>query len=324
MIIGLTYDLRSDYLKEGYSHEETAEFDKEETIAGIENAIQNAGFETERIGHARQLMTALSAGKKWDLVFNIAEGMYGEGRESLIPALLDSYKIPYVFSGPVTLGVSLNKAFTKHIVRDAGILTPDFFVVYKVEDIENCKLEYPLFAKPIAEGTGKGIENKSVIKDKNQLKVVCTSLLKTFKQAVLVERFLPGREFTTGIVGNGNEASVVGSMEVVYGENTSEIYSMFNKENYEDRISYKLPDDETALKCAEISLKVWNILNAHDGGRVDLRMDENGNVNFLEINPLAGLNPIHSDLPLLSKLNNLSYQELMNRILNASIKRNQL
>jgi D-alanine-D-alanine ligase len=269
-------------------------------------------------------MTALSAGKKWDLVFNIAEGMYGEGRESLIPALLDSYKIPYVFSGPVTLGVSLNKAFTKHIVRDAGILTPDFFVVYKVEDIENCKLEYPLFAKPIAEGTGKGIENKSVIKDKNQLKVVCTSLLKTFKQAVLVERFLPGREFTTGIVGNGNEASVVGSMEVVYGENTSEIYSMFNKENYEDRISYKLPDDETALKCAEISLKVWNILNAHDGGRVDLRMDENGNVNFLEINPLAGLNPIHSDLPLLSKLNNLSYQELMNRILNASIKRNQL
>jgi len=324
MIIGLTYDLRSDYLKEGYSHEETAEFDKEETIAGIENAIQNAGFETERIGHARQLMTALSAGKKWDLVFNIAEGMYGEGRESLIPALLDSYKIPYVFSGPVTLGVSLNKAFTKHIVRDAGILTPDFFVVYKVEDIENCKLEYPLFAKPIAEGTGKGIENKSVIKDKNQLKVVCTSLLKTFKQAVLVERFLPGREFTTGIVGNGNEASVVGSMEVVYGENTSEIYSMFNKENYEDRISYKLPDDETALKCAEISLKVWNILNANDGGRVDLRMDENGNVNFLEINPLAGLNPIHSDLPLLSKLNNLSYQELMNRILNASIKRNQL
>jgi D-alanine-D-alanine ligase len=324
MIIGLTYDLRSDYLKEGYSHEETAEFDKEETIAGIENAIQNAGFETERIGHARQLMTALSAGKKWDLVFNIAEGMYGEGRESLIPALLDSYKIPYVFSGPVTLGVSLNKAFTKHIVRDAGILTPDFFVVYKVEDIENCKLEYPLFAKPIAEGTGKGIENKSVIKDKNQLKVVCTSLLKTFKQAVLVERFLPGREFTTGIVGNGNEASVVGSMEVVYGENTSEIYSMFNKENYEDRISYRLPDDETALKCAEISLKVWNILNANDGGRVDLRMDENGNVNFLEINPLAGLNPIHSDLPLLSKLNNLSYQELMNRILNASIKRNQL
>lgn len=324
MIIGLTYDLRSDYLKEGYSHEETAEFDKEETIAGIENAIQNAGFETERIGHARQLMTALSAGKKWDLVFNIAEGMYGEGRESLIPALLDSYKIPYVFSGPVTLGVSLNKAFTKHIVRDAGILTPDFFVVYKVEDIENCKLEYPLFAKPIAEGTGKGIENKSVIKDKNQLKVVCTSLLKTFKQAVLVERFLPGREFTTGIVGNGNEASVVGSMEVVYGENTSEIYSMFNKENYEDRISYRLPDDETALKCAEISLKVWNILNAYDGGRVDLRMDENGNVNFLEINPLAGLNPIHSDLPLLSKLNNLSYQELMNRILNASIKRNQL
>ena len=127
MKIGLTYDLRTDYLKEGYSMEETAEFDKEETIAGIEDALYQLGYQTERIGHARRLMKELLAGKRWDIVFNICEGMYGDSRESLVPALLDAYRIPYVFSGAVTLGISLNKAFAKQIIRDAGINTPPFF-----------------------------------------------------------------------------------------------------------------------------------------------------------------------------------------------------
>ena len=113
MNIGLTYDLRSDYLKEGYSLEETAEFDKESTIEGLEQAIQKAGHQTKRIGNAKHLITQLQAGDRWDMIFNITEGLYGEGRESLVPALLDMYKIPYVFSGPVTLGISLNKAFAK-------------------------------------------------------------------------------------------------------------------------------------------------------------------------------------------------------------------
>ena len=129
MKIGLTYDLRSDYLNEGYTLEETAEFDKESTIEGIEQAIQNAGHQTQRIGNAKRLMKALVDGKTWDLVFNIAEGLYGEGRESLVPALLDAYKIPFVFSGPVSLGISLNKAYAKQIVKASGVNTPAFYVV---------------------------------------------------------------------------------------------------------------------------------------------------------------------------------------------------
>jgi len=321
MKIGLTYDLRSDYLKEGFSLEETAEFDKEETIEGIENALQELGFQTERIGHAKSLINALQAGKKWDLVFNICEGMYGDGRESLVPALLDAYKIKYVFSGPVTLGISLNKAFTKHIVRDAGILTPDFFVIHQVSDIENCQLPFPLFAKPVAEGTGKGIENKSVIKSKEQLNEIAKKLLKQFNQPVLIETFLPGREFTVGIVGNGHEARVVGAMEILYAENTSNIYSMYNKENYEDVVKYANVTDELLAKCTEISLKAWKVLNCFDGGRVDLRADENGNLNFLEVNPLAGLNLIHSDLPIIAKMNGISFKSLISEIINAAIKR---
>lgn len=321
MKIGLTYDLRSDYLKEGFSLEETAEFDKEETIDGIENALHELGFQTERIGHAKSLINLLHAGKKWDLVFNICEGMYGDGRESLVPALLDAYKIKYIFSGPVTLGISLNKAFTKHIVRDAGILTPDFFVIHQVSDIENCHLPFPLFAKPVAEGTGKGIESKSVIHSQEELKEIAQKLLKQFNQPVLIETFLPGREFTVGIVGNGKDARAIAAMEILYNEKASNIYSMYNKENYEDVVKYENVTGELLAKCAEISLKAWKVLNCCDGGRVDLRADENGNLNFLEINPLAGLNHIHSDLPIMAKMNGISFTTLISEIVNAAIKR---
>ncbi len=321
MKIGLTYDLRSDYLKEGYSLEETAEFDKEETIDGIENALTENGYETCRIGNAHQLMNALLKGEKWDMVFNICEGMYGDGRESLVPALLDAYQIPYVFSGAVTLGLSLNKAFTKRIIRDAGIPTPDFFVVSNSDDIDHHHLAYPLFAKPVAEGTGKGIEGKSIINNSSELKTVCSDLLLKYNQPVLVEEFLPGREFTIGIVGNHQHARAIGGMKVIYSERAGNIYSYFNKENYKDLIHYLPVKGKLLEECASVSLKVWNVLYANDGGRVDLRMDKNGMINFLEVNPLAGLNPVHSDLPIIARMNGMSYKQLISEIMQAALKR---
>ena len=323
MKIGLTYDLRSDYLKEGYSMEETAEFDKEETIIGIEEALQSNGYQTERIGHSRKLMQELLTGKRWDMVFNICEGMYGDSRESLIPALLDAYQIPHVFSGAVTLGISLNKAFAKQIIRDAGVNTPPFMVVYQSDDVKHCTLTYPLFAKPIAEGTGKGIEDRSVINTPEQLAEICQYLLKKFNQPVLVEEYLPGREFTVGVVGNGADARVVGAMEVIYNEGTNNVYSYFNKENYEGRIHYQPVTGEWLDQCAEVTLKAWNALKAFDGGRVDVRVDRHGKVSFIEINPLAGLNPVHSDLPILCRMNNIEYNQLIGMIMEAAIKRIQ-
>lgn len=321
MEIGLTYDLRADYLNEGFTLEETAEFDKEETVEGIENALHSLGYSTVRIGHSRKLMGELLAGKRWDLVFNICEGMYGDSRESLIPALLDAYRIPYVFSGAVTLGISLNKAFAKRVVRDAGINTPPFMVVNHADDVKNCQLAFPLFAKPVAEGTGKGIEDRSVIQDSRQLADICTCILNKFNQPVLVEEYLPGREFTAGVVGNGTNARVVGAMEVIYGKGVSDIYSYFNKENYEGRIHYEPVTGEWLQQCEDIAVKAWNALNANDGGRVDLRVDRHGNMSFIEINPLAGLNPVHSDLPILCRMNGIEYNQLIGMIMDAALKR---
>ena len=322
MIIGLTYDLRSDYLKEGYSMEETAEFDKESTIEGIEKAIQFAGHKTVRIGNAKALMIQLLKGERWDMVFNITEGLYGEGRESLVPALLDNYKIPYVFSGPVTLGISLNKAFAKQIIRDSKINTPEFHVVTKVEDVENVNLKYPLFAKPISEGTGKGIDSRSKVNSKEDLLEVCSNLIQKFNQAVLVEEYLPGREFTVGVFGTGKDAFVPGAMEIVYKNSSDTIYSYENKENYEEIVDYVAVKGDYLKHCERLALSVWRALNCFDGGRVDMKIDKNGEMSFIEVNPLAGLNPITSDLPILCKLNGIGYQEIIDNILKSAIKRN--
>lgn len=128
MRIAMTYDLRDDYLAAGYGEEETAEFDRLSTIEAIEAAILAMGHEPVRVGNIMSLVVKLAAGERWDLVFNIAEGLYGYGREAQVPALLDAFRIPYVFSGPLVQSVTLHKGVAKHVVRDCGLPTPDFAV----------------------------------------------------------------------------------------------------------------------------------------------------------------------------------------------------
>src|SRR5674476_1175459 len=174
MKVGLTYDLRSWYIDRGYSMDETAEFDKQETVDALENALKQMGYETEAVGNVFQLIEALSAGKRWDIVFNIAEGLYGDGRESVVPAILDQYKIPYVFSGPVIMGLSLNKHLAKLIVAAAGVPVSPGALVSKPEDLDKLNLNYPLFVKPVSEGTGKGITEKSLVKSPGELEKMVT------------------------------------------------------------------------------------------------------------------------------------------------------
>jgi D-alanine-D-alanine ligase len=320
--VGLTYDLRSEWLSEGYSELETAEFDREETVAAVESALRNEGLLTERIGNYRGLMAALGAGKRWDLVFNFCEGMYGLGREALVPALLDAYRIPYTFSDAVVLAVSLHKGFTKHVVRDAGVPTPDFAVVESGGDIENVKLRYPLFAKPIAEGTGKGITAESRIGSVEELRRICESLLDAYHQPVLVEEYLPGREFTSAIIGTGAEARVVGTMEIIpLSTADANAYTYMNKEYCDDRVRYELARGPEADACARLALNAWKALGARDAGRVDMRMDAKGKPSFIEANPLAGLHPVHSDLPIICTMVGIRYQDLIGAVVVSARKR---
>jgi D-alanine-D-alanine ligase len=323
MKIGLTYDLRSEYLKEGYSEEETAEFDKEDTIEGIESALIKLKHQVQRIGNIKQLTQHLVKGDRWDIVFNIAEGIHGLAREAQVPAILDAYNIPYVFSDAFTLALTLHKGMTKHVIRDLGLATPDFCIVYNKEDIKKIDLKFPLFAKPVAEGTGKGITRNSKISNNSELEKSCIEILNKFKQPVLVEKFLPGREFTVGIVGNGKDARVIGVMEILLEDIAEQdAYSFFNKENYTDLVKYTLIKNKEILKkCDELVLNAWRGLNCFDGGRMDVRMDENNVLNFIEVNPLAGLRPIHSDLVILASMNGIAYNDLIAMIFNSALKR---
>jgi D-alanine-D-alanine ligase len=319
MKVGLTYDLRSWYIDRGYSMDETAEFDKQETVDALENSLKLMGHETEPVGNVFQLIEALAAGKKWDIVFNIAEGLYGDGRESVVPAILDQYKIPYVFSGPVIMGLSLNKHLAKLLVAASGVPVSPGCLITEFKDMEKCHLRYPLFVKPVSEGTGKGITEKSLVKTPVELSKMVKWILEEFRQPALVEEYLPGREFTVGIVGYGEDAVVVGGMEVMTADNLP--YSVEVKENYQNYCKYKPLDIDIADECKSVALSAWKALDAVDAGRVDLKADRNGKICFIEANPLAGLNPIHSDLPILSRMYGIEYQTLMEMIMKSAVKR---
>ncbi len=325
MRVGITYDLKRDYLAMGFSAEAAAEFDRDDTIEGIENAVRVLGCETDRIGHAKRLTERLVAGDRWDLVFNICEGVRGVGREAQVPAILDLYDVPYVFSDPLVLSLTLHKGMTKRIVRDAGVPTSDFCVYAEAADLEGLRFDAPYFVKPVAEGTGKGCTAKSVVRAREDLCQVCDDLVARFGQSALIEPFLPGREFTTGITGTGRTARTVGTMEVVLLENAEKgIYSYSNKDHYEDRVVYRLCDtaaDPVAAAAERVALDAWRALGCCDGGRVDIRCDAEACPQFLEVNPLAGLNPTHSDLPIISRLAGIDYQELIRRILQSACQR---
>ncbi|HNX49485.1 MAG TPA: hypothetical protein PLS53_04270 [Thermoanaerobaculaceae bacterium] len=324
MRVGLTYDLRDDYLKLGFSREETAEFDRAETIDAIADTLTGFGHRVERIGHARALMACLVAGERWDLVFNIAEGQFGLGRESLVPALLDAYQIPYTFSDPFVLALALQKAACKRLVRDLGVPTPAFAVVEGPADVERVDLPYPAFAKPLAEGTSKGISAHSRIGDRQALRERCAELLERFRQPVLVEAYLPGREVTVGIVGTGAHARVVGVMEVLLGaEAEAGVYSLENKERYEELVSYRLVPSSERLgrEATALALAVWRGLGCRDAGRVDLREDAEGQASFIEVNPLAGMHPIHSDLPIMGRLAGWRFADLLAAIMESACRR---
>ena len=322
MKIGLTFDLRSYYLTQGYSEEDTAEFDRDDTIEAIAGALAGLGHQTERIGAVTQLVPKLAAGERWDLVFNIAEGMHGLARESQVPALLDAYRIPYTFSDPVVLGLCLHKGWAKRVIRDQGLSTPDFAVVAGEEDLSGVHLKYPLFAKPVAEGTGKGVDAGSKLASRAELEARCRELLARYRQPVLVERFLPGREYTVGIIGTGAKAEAVGTLEVLLRQGAErEVYSYQNKENCEELVDYRLAKDPKALQAQAAALACWRALGCRDAGRIDLREDERGVPNIMELNPLAGLHPQHSDLPILCGLAGIPFPELIRRIVDSAVER---
>ena len=325
MRVGLVYDLRADYEAMGLSGELVAEFDSPETIDALERAIRAHGHIVERVGNVRRLAGRLARGDRWDLVFNVAEGLAGRSREAQVPALLETFAVPFTFSDALVMALTLDKAMAKRVVRDSGVPTAPFAVVRSLGDLAAVDLPYPLFAKPIAEGTGKGVSPRSKAAEPAALAAVCAELLDRYRQPVLVETYLPGREFTVGILGDGADARALGVLEIeLLADAEPEVYGYVNKERCEDLVRYRLADDATARAAARVALDAYRALGLVDAGRVDVRCDASGAPHFLEVNPLPGLHPTHSDLPILAAMTGMDHTTLIGAILHSAAARQGL
>ena len=323
MRIGFTYDLKDDYLALGFAEHEVAEFDSPATIDAIERALRELGHEVDRVGHVKALAARLVSGWRCDLVFNVAEGVAGFGRESQVPALLEAYRIPYTFSDPLVCALTLHKGMAKHVARGCGVPTPKFELVTTAAEAAAVALPLPLFAKPVAEGSSKGVTAKSLVRSRDALVDVCTELLEQYRQPVLVEEYLSGREFTVGILGTGESARTLGVLEVVLLEGADAgVYSYRNKTQWESIVKYGLLEPgRLRTEIEHVALATWRCLGCRDAGRVDVRLDGKGQPQMLEVNPLAGLQPGYSDLPNMAEMAGLSYRALIGEIVRCASAR---
>lgn len=305
MKVGITYDLKHQYIG---SPEALAELDSIETVEAINTSLQTLGHDTIYLGCAKELIERLATGWRCDLVFNIAEGVYGSARESQVPAILDVYSIPYTGSDPATLAVCLNKWMAKTVVNAGGGGMTNSYLTDK--PVFEVPFPFPVFVKPNSEGTGKGISSKSVVRDPRDLLEITTSLLQKYKE-LIIESYLPGREYTVGIVGG----RVLGTMEIIVDTG---IYSYDAKVDWHNRVKYAFV---TTPVVESLALSAWDRLGCKDAGRVDIRCDTHGTPYFIEVNPLPGLHPIDSDLPMIADNFGVSYTELIGLIVKSARER---
>lgn len=312
-----------------------AEWDTMETIAAVKNALE--------INHEVIMIEANAdafekfRNNKIDIVFNIAENENGMSREAQIPAMLDMLKIPYTASDPLTLSTCLDKSRTKEVLSYHGIKTPKFLLVQSMDDLENFNIEFPVFVKPDAEGSSKGIFNSSYVSNFEELINEAQKYLVEYNQPCLVEEYLPGREFTVAIIGNGKDAQVLPIIELNFEDlpdNMHPVYSfeakwiLDTKENPMD--IYTCPaeiDEELRRKISDITLKSYNILRCKDWSRIDVRLDKDGEPNIIEINPLPGILPDPKDnscYPKAARIAGIEYDELINKVLYYGAKRHNL
>jgi len=328
LTVGISFDLKKNYPNEmKYSVDADCELDSMDTIDAIASALERNGNRVIKLGNARELIKSIEKAKP-DIVFNISEGISGRSREAHVPAILEAYQIPYTGSDPLTLSLCLDKSMAKKVIGYSNIPTPDFKKIEEAEEIQKLyemEIDFPIFIKPCYEGSSKGIRLDSKIKNISTLKKKTFKLLATYRQPVLIEEYLPGSEYTVGILGT-KEPEVLGIMEVksISQSEKELIYSYEVKKDWENCVQYLCPPPispqlESAIK--KVAIDSFKALECRDVARVDIRLDKDGTPNFLEINPLPGLMPGYSDLYIMAKSVGMDYDVLINKILFSAIER---
>jgi D-alanine-D-alanine ligase len=329
MKIALTYNLkRKDETK---PQDYFSEFDSPETINAIICAIEAKGHTVEAIDVESPTIFSYFKKNRVDMVFNIAEGRTGRFRESEVPAILDYLDIPYTGSSTFSLALALNKALTKKILRAENIPTPRFQLFSKGNEELDTNLKFPLIVKPNCEGSAKGINTSNVVLSKEDLFKKVKEIIELYKQEVLVEEFIEGKELTVGILENG-KTTILPILEIDFStcsDSGEYFYSWRMKEFQGNKELGLVPtfhcparlDKHTEAVVKEIALKTHHAVGCYDISRTDIRLS-NDNIPFvLEINPLPGLDPHESNFPIMAYAAGMKYEDIIEAILISAFKR---
>jgi len=309
-----------------------AEWDEPATIDAVEHALRPLG-EVIRLEAVADFPKRLIEARP-DFVFNAAEGLFGVNREAHVPSICEFLGIPYSASDPLTLSLALHKGRAKEVLQARGVPTAPFHLMRSAAEARTCSLPLPVFAKPAFEGSGKGVSVQSVCESRKQLVKQVEYLLSTYQEPVLVETYLPGAEFTVGILGNGKEARclpIVGMRFHELPEGAPPIYG------YEAKWIWDRPDDpleifecparvpaRLATQIRATSLAAYHALECRDWCRVDIRCDAEGIPNVVELNPLPGILPDPRDnscFPKAARAAGMAYDELIRTVADIAWRR---
>lgn len=330
---------------EGMADDQWDDLDSEKTVNALVEAIRAGGHTCEFLEGDVSLYDTIRNFKP-DICFNICEGHFGDAREAQIPALLEMLRIPYTGSRVLTLALALDKPMTKRVLHYHDLPTPPFQTFERVDEPLNEDMIFPLFAKPSREGTGMGVTGKSIVRNEWELREQVARIMERYKQPVLVEQYIEGREVTVGVVGNligpvarrmpeNEEAPRIQAglrflppMEVNLKpfEQSDVVYSNRLKVALAEELEYLCPaplDDDMVDELNWLAAAVFRVTGGLDVSRIDFRLDvhDNWKPYILEINPLPGLSPGISDLVIEAAADDIGHTELVNMILDSALKR---
>ena len=323
--VGLIYNLKR---TDPQVDDSQAEFDAPSTIEAIRQVLaESLGYEVVPLEAVPGMLEALP-GAGLDLAFNIAEGIRGRGREAVVPGMLEMLGIEYTGSDLTTLAITLDKALAKQVVEREGVPTARHVVTTSPADPLPEAMVFPLVVKPNAEGSSKGIGATSVVRSRQELEGEVGRVVERYGGGALVETYLPGREFTVGLLGPAEAPRALPIMEMVFLEGGARlpVYSFEHKQETDRSIRFDCPaqvDEALAQEIQRVALGAWRALGCRDVARIDLRCDETGRVHFIECNPLPGLTPGFSDLCVIAQAAGMDYAELIGAILAPALGRLQ-